>query len=149
MTRTRPRKLIPEQNPKPDIQTPKPRKPPKVLNLYIKYLKITIKINQKKFKNFSSKSIIYFSSFLPSKVKKLTHIFCEIFFWKKNDKKSLLIKNFGDIFTKIWKSQTPIPRGENTRTRKNPKSKTRPRPRPRNVYPEPAPTPTFAPRLHH
>ena len=25
-TRTRPRKLIPEQNPKPDIQTPKPRK---------------------------------------------------------------------------------------------------------------------------
>ena len=62
-TRTRPRKLIPEQNPKPDIQTPKPRKPPKVLNLYIKYLKITIKINKKIFKNFSPKSIIYFSTF--------------------------------------------------------------------------------------
>ena len=62
-TRTRPRKLIPEQNPKPDIQTPKPRKPPKVLNLYIKYLKITIKINKKNFKNFSPKSIIYFSTF--------------------------------------------------------------------------------------
>ena len=73
----------------------------------------------------------------------------EFFFLKKNHKKSLLIKNFGDIFTKIWKPQAPIPRGENTRTRKNPKSKTRPRPRPRNVYPEPAPTPTFAPRLHH
>ena len=48
-TRTRPQKLIPEQNPKPDIQTPKPRKPPKVLNLHIKYLQNTIKINKKKF----------------------------------------------------------------------------------------------------
>ena len=44
----RPRKLIPEQNPKPDIQTPKPRKPPKVLYLHIKYIKNTIKINKKK-----------------------------------------------------------------------------------------------------
>ena len=34
-TRTRPQKLIPEQNPKPDIQTPKPQNPktPKPLSL--------------------------------------------------------------------------------------------------------------------
>ena len=86
-TRTRPRKLIPEQNPKPDIQTPKPRKPLKVLNLYIKYLKITIKINKKNFQNFFSKSIIYFSSFLPLKVKKLTHIFLWKFFFKQKSQK--------------------------------------------------------------
>ena len=62
-TRTRPRKLIPEQNPKPDIQTPKPRKTPKVLNLYIKYLKNTIKINKKKFWKFFLQNPLYF--FLP------------------------------------------------------------------------------------
>ena len=147
-TRTRPRKLIPEQNPKPDIQTPKPRKSPKVLNLYIKYLKNTIKINNKSLEKFFFK--IYYIFFFPSTFKSQknnANIFVELFFKKKNHKKSLLIKNFGDILTKIWKPETPIPRGENTRTRKNPKSKTRPRPRPRNVYPEPAPT--FAPRLHH
>ena len=46
------------------------------------------------------------------------------------------MKNFGDIFTKIWKLQTPIPRGENTKTRKNLKSKTRPWPQPRLLLPD-------------
>ena len=66
-TRTRPRKLIPEQNPKPDIQTPKPRKSPKVLNLYIKYLKNTIKINNKSLEKFFFK--IYYIFFFPSTFK--------------------------------------------------------------------------------
>ena len=80
-TRTRPRKLIPEQNPKPDIQTPKPRKSPKVLNLYIKYLKNTIKINNKNLEKFFFK--IYYIFFFPSTFKSQknnANIFVEFFF---------------------------------------------------------------------
>ena len=80
-TRTRPRKLIPEQNPKPDIQTPKPRKSPKVLNLYIKYLKNTIKINKKTFLKFFFKiyyTFFFLSTFKSQKIN--AYIFVEIFF---------------------------------------------------------------------
>ena len=86
-TRTRPRKLIPEQNPKPDIQTPKPRKSPKVLNLYIKYLKNTIKINNKNLEKFFFK--IYYIFFFPSTFKSQknnANIFVEFFLKKKSQK---------------------------------------------------------------
>ena len=83
----RPRKLIPEQNPKPNIHTPKPRKPPKVLNLYIKYLKNTIKINNKNLEKFFFK--IYHIFFFPSTFKSQknnANIFVEFFFKKKSQK---------------------------------------------------------------
>ena len=83
-TRTRPQKLIPEQNPKPDIQTPKPRKTPKVLNLYIKYLKNTIKINKKKIWKFFFKIhyiFFFLSTFKSQKIN--AYIFVEFFFEKK------------------------------------------------------------------
>merc|ERR1711994_950402 len=50
-------------------------------------LKILLKSTTKILKNFSSKSIIYFSSLLPLKVKKITQIFLWNFFLKKKSQK--------------------------------------------------------------